>query len=74
MELQTGVAKVRTDRIINLYMVTLFDCVSAEYRTMRGNCYRISVWLYWRRCAGDGLREVLSLAQGLNIGNNSSYY
>ena len=28
--MQTGAAKLRIDRITNLYMVTLLDCVSAE--------------------------------------------
>jgi len=33
--MQTGAAKVRVDRIINLCMVTLLVCVSAEYRARR---------------------------------------
>jgi hypothetical protein len=52
--LQTGAAKVRMDGIINLYMVTLLDCVSAECRAWSGRYYRIGVWLNWRRCAGTG--------------------
>jgi len=35
VELQTGAAKVRVDRIFNLYKVTFLDCVSAEYRARR---------------------------------------
>ena len=35
MEMQIRAAKVRVDRIINLYKVTLLDCVSAEYRARR---------------------------------------
>jgi hypothetical protein len=35
VELQRGAAKVRLNRIINLYMVTLLDIVSAEYRARR---------------------------------------
>jgi hypothetical protein len=36
VELQAGAAKERMDRIINLYMVTLLDCLGAEYRARRG--------------------------------------
>ena len=36
MELQTWVTYVRMDRISNLYMDTLLDCVSAESQVKRG--------------------------------------
>ena len=53
------------NRIRDLYRISLLDCVSSESRVRRGKSYRIQLWLYWRRCAGAGWREVLNLARGL---------
>ena len=51
MELQTGVAQVRMERISNLYKVNLLDCVSDESQVRRNSsdmslCHADGIYIF----------------------------
>jgi hypothetical protein len=50
------------DRMGNLQVVSLLDCVSVESAARRGRSYREQLWLCWRRCASARCTALLSLA------------